>query len=1348
MSYRRFKPGLLLLLALVQLTINAGAQESVEVTGNEWYNQPDVFQLNRLEAHCTLIPYNNSDTALDTDIRSSDQYFTLNGTWKFNLVTKPELRPTNFYNAGYDIGSWDDIEVPGSWQLQGFDYPIYTNVTYPWSGYENISPPFAPTVYNPVGSYLRTFDLPEGWASKPCILHFAGVESAFYVWINGQFVGYSEDSFTPAEFDVSDFIQAGTNTIAVQVFRWSDGSWLEDQDFIRLSGIFRDVYLYSIPSVHVSDFFYTTDLDESYTDATLNFSAKVSAADPVNKSGYSLDVQLYDKNKNEVFAEALNIPVVFEGNEAKINSSVIVPGPEKWSAEFPNLYTLLISLKDGSGEVTEIESCKVGFREFELKNGQMVLNGQPIMFKGVDRHEIHPETGRTLSRETMLNDILIMKRFNINAVRTSHYPNDPIWYELCDEYGIYIIDETNLETHGVRGSIPTSNPDWTANCIDRAKSMVERDKNHPCVLIWSLGNEAGSGSNFQAMADWIHAFDSSRLVHYEGYNEVADMNSYMYASVESVENYGKSGNQKPLILCEYAHAMGNSVGNLYQHWEVFAKYDNLQGGFIWDFVDQSLKDEQGFKYGGDWGDNPNDGNFCANGIVSADRTLQPEIYEVKKVYQNIKLESIDLINGKFKLKNGFLFTNVNQFAASWQLLSDSTVIQTGQLTESQLTLDPLSSKDLSIPFSEPDTEPGTKYWLNIRFTTKEDNLWAAAGHEIAAAQFQIPFATSEVGKTDNYGDEELATFSNGVLSVENSSLKVEIDEGTGLIDNYTYRGTELISRGPTPNFWRAPLDNDRGNGMPGRCATWNSASLNRTLDTLIVDDSNEKNIRIFVYYTFPEQSSMSLILEYGILSNGEIEVTERFYPGVGLPEIPLIGNVLRLPLALNRFTWYGKGPHENYIDRQLSAQVGVYSKSVEDNFFPYIQPQETGNYTGVDWVKVVNDAGKGILVAGDQFEFSALNYSPFELEDKAHPYELTKEDATLLNINYRQMGVGGDNSWGARPHDEFTIWPDQNYSYSYRIIPVDSMSNEMELAKIQYVSAISSEIPDILGMSEEDALQTISDAGFIAGKREETYGTYDKGLISFQQPVSGELLPEGSVINYTVSKGKNLALDKPAWASSEESSKGNFITNANDGNYTTRWCAADGNLNQWWAVDLGAKYNLEYFRINWEFAGAYKYIIEVSADNENWTSVVDRQESNSNEQIQEGELIAENVRYVRITVKENFSWYWTSFYEFEIYGSSANPTSAPNPEYQAEALLKIYPNPAHDDVNIAFDLITPGEVVLELYNLSGVKIKDIYSAYSREGKHQVKLKKEFNSGLYFVHFKDRNGESFHPVIFY
>ncbi|WP_167611943.1 glycoside hydrolase family 2 TIM barrel-domain containing protein [Maribellus sediminis] len=1348
MKYRLIKLVLFLLLAFVQPATNVRAQERVNATGNEWNNQPDVFQVNRLDAHCTLIPYDNLNTALDADIRSSQRYFTLNGTWKFNMVTKPQLRPTNFYTAGYDVSSWEDIEVPGSWQLQGFDYPIYTNVTYPWSGYENISPPVAPTVYNPVGSYIRTFDLPEGWTSQPCILHFAGVESAFYVWINGQFVGYSEDSFTPAEFDISDFLQAGTNTIAVQVFRWSDGSWLEDQDFIRLSGIFRDVYLYSIPAVHINDFFYTTDLDESYTDATFNFSAKVIATNQSDKSGYELKVQLYDINRNEVFTEALSLPVIFEGNEAQLNSSVLVPNPQKWSAEYPNLYTLVLSLKDDSGEVTEIESCKVGFREFKLENGQMLLNGQPIMFKGVDRHEIDPETGRTLSRETMLNDVLIMKRFNINAVRTSHYPNDPIWYELCDEYGIYIIDETNLETHGARGTIPTSNPNWTANCIDRAKSMVERDKNHPCVLIWSLGNEAGSGSNFQAMADWIHAFDSSRLVHYEGYNEVADMNSYMYASVGTVESYGRSGNQKPLILCEYAHAMGNSVGNLYQYWEVFEKYDNLQGGFIWDFVDQSLKDEQGFKYGGDWGDNPNDGNFCANGIVSADRTLQPEIYEVKKVYQNIKLEAIDPINGKFKLKNGFLFTNVNQFAASWQLLADSTVIQSGQLAADQLNLDPLTSKDLNIPFSEPELEPGTKYWLNIRFTTKENNLWAEAGHEIAAAQFQIPFDTSEVAKTDNFGDEVLTILRDGALSIENSSLKVEIDESTGLIESYSYKGTELISRGPTPNFWRAPLDNDRGNGMPDRCATWKNLSLNRTLDTLIVDAGNEKNIRVFVYYTFPEQSTTSLILEYGILSNGEIEVTERFYPGAELPEIPLIGNVLRLPLAFNRFTWYGKGPHENYIDRQLSAKVGVYSKTVEENFFPYIQPQETGNYTGVDWVKVVNDAGNGILVSGEQFEFSALSYSPFGLEGKAHPYELTKEDATLLNINYRQMGVGGDNSWGARPHDEFIIWPDQNYRYSYRIIPVDSVSNEMELAKIQYVSAISSEIPDIIGMSEDDALQAISDAGFVAGKREEAYGAYNKGLISLQQPVSGELLPAGSVINYTVSKGRNLALNKPAWASSEESNKANYITNANDGSYATRWCAANGNSNQWWSVDLGASYNLEYFRINWEFGGDYKYIIEVSEDNVNWTVVVDRQENTSTEQIQDGELIAENVRYVRIRVIENYSWYWTSFYEFEIFGSSANSTLAPDPEFQANGELKIYPNPAHGDVTIAFDLVGPGEVVLELYNLSGVKIKDIYSGYTNEGKHQIKLRKEFNGGIYFVHFKDRNGESFSPVIFY
>ncbi|HYX05566.1 MAG TPA: glycoside hydrolase family 2 TIM barrel-domain containing protein, partial [Bacteroidales bacterium] len=1134
---------------------------------NEWNNKPAVFQVNKQPAHATLIPYNTLNTALGCDLKLSDNYFSLNGEWKFNLVTKPDLRPLDFYKVDFSDQAWDTITVPGNWQTQGFDYPIYTNSTYPWSGYENISPPVAPTVYNPVGSYRRIFELPAGWGNKKCILHFDGVESAYYVWINGSYVGYSEDSYAPGEYDISKFLKEGSNTIAVQVFRWSDGSWLEDQDFIRLSGIFRDVYIYKIPDVHVNDFSYTTDLDENYANAKFNFSATLITRDTVMPQGYNVRVQLYDTDNTQLLSSPITMPVTFDQNHASVFGSVEVPNPLKWSAEHPNLYTVVVSLENNDGIITEMESCKVGFREFEMKNGQMVINGKPILFKGVDRHETDPVMGRAVDRESMLRDILIMKRFNINAVRTSHYPNNPYWLDLCDKYGIYLIDENNLESHGVRNIVPTSNPDWTANCIDRITSLVERDKNHPSVLIWSLGNEAGSGSNFKAMHDWIKQHDSTRLVHYEGDSQYGDMTSYMYPSFRTIENYGKSGNTKPLILCEYAHSMGNSTGNLYQFWDLFEKYPNLQGGFIWDFVDQSLKDSVGYKYGGDWGDNPNDGNFCANGLLNADRTPKPALYEVKKVYQNIKMTPVDLLPGRFSIKNWFLFTNLNEFAGSWELLADSTVLQQGNLSANDMDLSPLGDKEIVIPFTKPTLEAGVKYWLNISFTTTKDYNWSDAGYEIAKEQFSIPFETPTVTKSSDFGSEDLSiSESNGIMSVQNSRVSVKFDKKSGMLTSYSFDSLLLIDNGPVPNFWRAPLDNDRGNGEPSRCKTWENASRNSALDTIFVDDGNKKQIKIYAYLTVQSEPASPVIMEYDVLANGEVHVTERFYPGSRtMPEIPLVGNSVSLPAGFDNLTWYGKGPYENYIDRNLASFVGVYSKSVNDNFFPYIQPQETGNHIGINWVKITNQNNSGILIGGDDLEFSALSYTPSELESKQHPYELKISNHTILHVNYKQMGVGGDNSWGAKPHSEFMIFSDTSYRYSYRIVPVTKGSNDMEISKKEYVSTATSIVPDIKGLSKEEAKTVISQHGFIPGKQDYMFSsTYDLDKVMLQVPGAGEELPAGSVINYTISLGKNIALNKPAYSSTEEN--GHATSDGNDGNSTTRWCAANANANQWYSV--------------------------------------------------------------------------------------------------------------------------------------------------------------------------------------
>jgi len=1218
----------------------------------EWDTKPREFQVNRLEAHTTLIPYNNQENALNGDMWESENVFSLNGTWKFSIVDKPADRPLDFFKTGFNDAGWDDIEVPGNWQMQGYDYPIYTNVIYPWNKIEWISPPTTPSVYNPVGSYRKTFSLPAGWENKQNIVHFAGVESAFYVWVNGHYVGYSEDSYTPAEFDITQYLQTGSNTIAVQVFRWSDASWLEDQDFIRLSGMFRDVYMYATPKVHLYDFGYTTDLDASYTNANFELKTTVSCYDNGAASGYTVEAQLFDPTNKLVFTKDVSVPYISENSKADVSLDQAVTNPLKWSAEHPNLYTLVLALKDGNGTVIEYESCKVGFREFEITNGTVLLNGKQILFKGVNRHEIHPTKGRVMDREDMLQDILIMKQHNINAVRTSHYPNHTTWYDLCDEYGIYVLDETNLETHGARDDIPASDPDWTAACIDRAKSMVERDKNHSSVLIWSLGNEAGSGSNFQAMADWIHANDPTRPVHYEGDSRPADMVSYMYPSVWGVENHGRSGNSKPLILCEYAHAMGNSVGNLFKYWDAFEKYDNLCGGFIWDFVDQAIMGDQGFEYGGDWGDTQNDGNFCANGIIDADRTVQPEIFEVKKIYQNIKFRGVDLAAGKINIKNWHLFTNLNEYNASWELRADDEVVKSGSLSASDLNIAPLTDKDITIDIAVPDLQAGAKYWLTISFTTKTDQLWADAGHEVAFGQFEVPFKTPAVVPTAEYGTEPIELVSDdAAIMLANKHFSVQFDKQTGVLNNYSYNSELLLNNGPVPNFWRAPTDNDNGNKMPSRCDIWKTVSSERTLDDISIINSSDFMVMISVKYSFNTDPVSKGTIDYKIYANGEIEVDYTFYPGGSdLPEIPLVGFSMSAPSQYADFTWYGKGPYENYIDRNRGAKVGVYNKSVDDNFTEYIKPQETGNHTQTNWLNLYNSNDNGILISGDNFEFSALRYTPAELQSKRHYWELKQDPNVNIHINAIQMGVGGDNSWGALPHDEFRVMPDKNYSLSFRISPSNSTTDLMSTSKKEYAELPKAEVPDLTGLTEQEAITAIEQAGFSPRMMNKGACTGSNLLNVIDQiPAAGQDAVLGSKIDYTICVGENIAYNKSVSYSDQEGA--NPGASGNDGDYNSRWCAASGGVDKWWSVDLGSSYDLTDFGIKWESASVYQYKIDVSSNNTTWTTAVDRTGNSSTDQYQTGEIVASGIRYVRITVTGLSGSNWASFYEFELFGT-------------------------------------------------------------------------------------------------
>jgi beta-galactosidase len=831
---------------------------------NEWNGNPTVFGVNVLKPHATSMPYSSIEEALKGDRRGSEWYQTLAGTWKFHHVNKPSERHTSFFEDSFDASSFDEIEVPSSWQLYGYDKPIYTNVTYPWSGTDFINPPAAPTNFNPVGHYRRTFTVPANWDGKRIRLHFEGVESAFYVWINGKYVGYSENSFTDHEFDITDKLRAGTNNISVQVFRWCDGSWMEDQDYIRLAGIFRDVYLYATPKAHIQDFQIDANLLSNYKDGDLKASVWVDNFTTAAVSNYSVELQLYADNGTEVGSKMQKSisSIAPNGGEQKVQFQTTVMSPKLWSGEYPNLYTLVLVLKDGSGEVVQIESAKIGFRKVELKKDgtgatRYFINNKPIKFRGVNRHEMDPDHGRVMSYERMEEDVKLMKRFNINALRMSHYPNDPRMYDLCDRYGIYVIDEANLETHGAWDKVPKSNNDWRAASVERMSSMIQRDKNHPSVVLWSLGNEAGNGDVFGSMREYAHSADSTRPVHYEGDWNNADVNSWMYYGYDAVRTY--NNNSKPIMLCEFEHAMGNSVGELKEYVDAFYANPRSFGGFIWDFIDQGLRrgNSQYFNFGGLWGDRPNDDNFCANGLVFPDRTVQPELWEVKHQYRNIIVKDVDVSGGIVSVESRFDFTNIgDEVDLVWTLKEDGKAIETGTVSGTSLNISPLSKKEVVIPFKQPKTKAGSDYYLNLDFRLKKTTFWADAGFSIAEEQFKLSLGEALPPQIDitSLPLQNVAQ-NNGKVTIEGANYSVGIDLATASITDYKINGVQIIKDGPTPNFWRAPTDNDKGNGMENRCGSWKFAGRDRVINSSKVTTVSEKETRIDFEIGLPKAGS-------------------------------------------------------------------------------------------------------------------------------------------------------------------------------------------------------------------------------------------------------------------------------------------------------------------------------------------------------------------------------------------------------------------------------------------------------------------------------------------------------------
>ena len=1039
---------LIFILMLVAAILMMKKEKTHEM--NDHWEDQTVFQINREEPRAHFFPFESEALALKNDKSLSNYFQSLNGEWKFHFAKDPTQKATGFEQVDYEVSHWDDITVPGHWEMQGWSVPIYLDEEYPFPP----DPPFVPHDYNTVGSYVKTFELNELWNNRDIFIHFGGVRSAFYFWLNGEFVGYSQGSKTPAVFNITDKVISGENKVAVQVYRFSDGSYLEGQDTWRVSGLERDVYLYAVSKTRIADFFVKAELNDDL------------------KSGYfSLDIDFLQDDET---AEEITTKAVLTGSSetlfdstAVVKKSIlfesIIDHINPWSAEDPYLYNLQINLFNSQKEIIESFTQQVGFKRVEIIDGNLLVNGKAIMFRGVNRHEWDPVRGRSITEETMIKDIQLMKENNINAVRTSHYPNQERWYELCNEYGLYVIDEANIEAHGMQfheksyGHIANDST-WTAQWIDRGKRMVERDKNQPCIIMWSMGNEAGDGTNFVKLYDWIKARDNTRPVVYQPawYERHTDVVFPMYKNIEFISDYASKKTEKPLILCEYAHAMGNSVGNLQDYWDTFEKYKALQGGFIWDWVDQVIlkTDENGtdyWAYGGDFGTEfaENDSNFCANGLIAADRTINPHMHEVKKVYQPVKFEADNLSHGRIKVTNRYDFVDLNHLDFEWFVKGNDKTISSGKM--GKLDLMAGESQKLTFSLSGIIPEPGVEYFLMIRAKTNQNHPLISKGHIVAWEQFQLPISR-ELTTTPLTDMPIIILNTDAGIEVHGKAFYVLFNRATGQIKQYIYNGIEIFINPIEANFWRAPNDNDLGNGMPKRTRLWKN--VNDSLKTEVISGEVIDGFARVVFKSSYPSINLNLISVYQVYGNGIINIDNKYsMADTSLPEIPRIGIKMSLPGDFDEVTWFGRGPHESYIDRKTSAAVGLYHGSVWDQTFQYVRPQETGNKTDVRWMALSN--GKiGLMVKGSptfdgsvhQYPYEDLDYVP--KGQKHGKLNLQQKDQVDWLIDLKQMGVGGDNSWGARPHDQYTLSPG-NYDYSFMLIPFEVGTDLTKLSKLK-----------------------------------------------------------------------------------------------------------------------------------------------------------------------------------------------------------------------------------------------------------------------------------------------------------
>lgn len=996
---------------------------------------PAFFAQNRVKAHSDHHYYKNH-----RELAEKNESFrqNLNGLWKFQYARNLAEAPDGFEAEDFDCKGWEDIRVPAHIQMEGYDKPQYVNVQYPWDGHEAIEPGEIPTQFNPVASYVKYFTVPENMQGKRLFVSFQGVESGFALWCNGSYVGYSEDTFTPSEFELTSYLKEGENKLAVQVFKWTSGSWCEDQDFFRFSGIFRDVYLYSIPDTHVSDIRIKTILNDTYDRGNLEI---VLEAIGHGKAELILTRQGEEAARTEVELKDGQSTVV----------ELTIEQPALWSAEQPNLYDLMIQVTDNQEQLQELIPQRVGFRRFAIEDGIMKLNGKRIVFKGVDRHEFSSRRGRVPNHDELLRDIVTMKRNNINAIRTSHYPNDSALYALCDEYGLYLIDECNMETHGMwdmvgRGvwpiekALPGDRQEWKDLLLDRVNSMYQRDKNHPSIIIWSCGNESFGGSVIYEMSRLFHALDDTRLVHYEGvcndrrYNDTSDMESRMYPSAAYVKDFLQKDRSKPYLLCEYTHAMGNSCGGMHKYTDLTDEEPLFQGGFIWDYIDQSIyhKDRYGKEvlgYGGDFDDRPCDYNFSGNGIAyGGERMPSPKMQEVKFNYQNI---SIQIQDDQFTVINKNLFTNTDVYDCKISLTLDGRQIAD---TKVDIGVEPLDQQTYQLPHwryltpwskEEPwmATDAG-EYVVTVSFVLKEDTLWAQRGHEVAFGQGIYEIEAPQQRKPQSYMKVTDGTYN---LGIKGEHFEVLFDKGGKGLVSYVYGGREMIKAIPKPNFWRAPTDNDNGNQMPFRYAQWKLASMyqlngipgSKEPNPVIVQETDKVTVT-YTYY-LPTTPESSCEVAYTVTGDGTVHTALSYDPPKGIHDMPEFGMLFKFDADYENLTWYGYGPAETYCDRERGGKLGIHHNKVADNIAQYLVPQECGNHTHVRKASVTDNLGRGIEFSGKELSFSALPYTPHELENAMHSYELPPVYYTVVRVALQQMGVAGDDSWGARTHEEYLI---------------------------------------------------------------------------------------------------------------------------------------------------------------------------------------------------------------------------------------------------------------------------------------------------------------------------------------